>query len=216
MKKTSLLAVATVIASTNFASAAFISIAPGNVTASSEIATCCADRDPADIVNFSGRTGTAGAGGTHNVTPGNMWLSTGNGFGGVDPDPWVQFDLGAVYTINSFHVWNYNEVQPNFPDRGVNAVSVQYGTTPALGSTVGGITNFARATGLNDYTGETFNTFTPFNARYIKFDIDSNHGDGATFYGLSEVEFDGVLVPEPSAFALFGLAGLGLLLRRRR
>ena len=35
--------------------------------------------------------------------------------------------------------------------------------------------------------------FPPFAARYIKFDIDSNHGGDNNFYGLSEVQFDGSL-----------------------
>ena len=166
------------------------------------------------LVDLSGMTGNM-----HDTDPDNMWLSSGAGiFGGVDPDPSVTFDLGAVYTINSFNVWNYNETGGTFTERGVNSVSVEYGTTASLGSTVPGITSFdeAPSPAAGTYTGQAFNTFTPFNARYIKFDINSNHGDADTFYGLSEVQFDGVLVPEPSSAALFGLAGLGLILRRRR
>ncbi|MCA9270446.1 MAG: PEP-CTERM sorting domain-containing protein, partial [Planctomycetales bacterium] len=155
------------------------------VAASSEIATCCSDRDPADIVNGSGLVG-----GLHDVNPSNMWLSIGSGFGGVDPNPFVIFDMGDVHTINSFNVWNYNEAGA-FSTRGVNAVTVEYGNTPALGSTVSGITNFAQATGAAGYAGENFNSFTPFDARFVKFDIDTNHGDASTFYGLSEVQFDG-------------------------
>ena len=155
------------------------------VTASSEISTCCSDRDPADIVNGSGLVA-----GLHDVNPSNMWLSIGSGFGGVDPDPFVVFDLGDVQTINSFNVWNYNEAGA-FSTRGVDSVSIEYGNTPALGSTVAGITNFAQASGAAGEAGENFNTFTPFDARFIKFDINTNHGDAATFYGLSEVQFDG-------------------------
>ena len=56
------------------------------------------DRQDDFIVDGSGLFG-----GQHTpaVQP-NMWLSTGNGFGGIDPDPSVTFDLGAVYTITSF------------------------------------------------------------------------------------------------------------------
>ena len=76
-----------------------------------------------------------------------MWLSMGTCCGGTqDFDPWVLFDLGAVYTINSIHVWNYNEATGgNLTERGVNEVAIEYGLTEALGSTVPGITNFTQA-----------------------------------------------------------------------
>jgi hypothetical protein len=176
-----------VSATTQVCRAEIISIDPATgVTASSAIGAPF-DRQDDFIVDGSGLFG-----GQHTpaVQP-NMWLSTGNGFGGIDPDPSVTFDLGAVYTITSFHVWNYNEAPPNLTGRGVNSVSVEFGTTAALGGTVAGITNFAQANGLNTYAGEEFNTFAPFSARFIKFDINSNHGDGSTFYGLSEVQFNG-------------------------
>ncbi len=190
--KTGVATIATAVAISLFSMtsvrAQLIPIDPGTgVTASSEISTCCGDRDPADIVNGSGL-----AGGLHNVTPGNMWLSTGTGFGGVDPDPFVMFDLGDVYNVSGFHVWNYNEVGA-FSTRGVNAVSIEYGNTAALGSTLAGISNFAQAPGANGYAGEAFDSFAPFEARFIKFDIDTNHGDVNSFYGLSEVQFSGVL-----------------------
>jgi hypothetical protein len=172
--------------------AALVSIDPTTgVVTSSEISTCCGDRDPADIVNGSGL-----AGGLHDVNPSNMWLSKGSGFGGVDLDPSVTFDFGDVHTISSFNVWNYNEIGA-FSKRGVNSVSIEYGATPALGSTVVGITNFAQASGAAGDAGENFSGFSPFEARFVKFDINSNHGDGNTFYGLSEVQFDGELILAP-------------------
>lgn len=194
------------------ANAAIISIDPANVTASSEIGGSF-NRQDDFIVNGSGLNGS----GQHTtaVEP-NMWLSSGDAFGGADPDPHVIFDLGAVYTINSFRVWNYNEAPPDLTARGVNGVTVQYGITAALGSSVPGITNFAKADATNTYAGEEFSGFDPFQAQFIKFDIDSNHGGDNNFYGLSEVRFDGELVPEPSTGILAGLGGLPMLLLRRR
>ena len=204
------------------ADAALITIEPGtvgNVTASSE-GTNGLNRFDDNIVNLSGLTA-----GLHNYNSADMWLSSGTDFGGIDPNPSVLFDLGAVYTINSFHVWNYNEmdlrpngsVRTNLTTRGVNGVSVEYGTTVGLGSTVAGISNFAKADGLATYAGQNFNGFTSFNARYIKFDINSNHGDANSFYGLSEVQFDGIAIPEPSSAALLlGLGSIALVLRRRK
>jgi len=152
------------------------------VTVSSDIGPT-RDRVDDHIVDCSGLTAAQ-----HSSVPdGNMWLSSGIEYGGQDSDPSVTFDLGAVYTISRFHVWNYN--QAGYTTRGINSVSIEYGTTASLGSTVAGITNFAQATGADGYTGEEFDMFTPFSARYIKFDINSNHGDVRLFYGLSEVRF---------------------------
>ncbi len=198
--------------------AAIIVIDPLNVSSSTEIPGF--DRKDDYIVDGSGLSG----GRHNNGANGEAWLSTGTGYGGDDLEPWVIFDLGDTYTINSFQVWNYNENATGVQVlRGVNAVTVEYGTTLIGGDTVGGvsgtvagITNFAIADGTSTYTGEVFNTFTAFNARYIKLDINSNHGGDNNFYGLSEVQFDGVLVPEASSIALLSLGGIGLLLRRRR
>lgn len=195
------------------AGAALIVIPPSNVTSSSEIPPNF-NRQDDFLVDNSGMTGDF-----HAIGPpdGTMWLSRGNAFGGEDLDPFVRFDLGQPYTVNSFRVWNYNEVAgtTNLTGRGVNAVTVRFGLTESLGSAVSGITNFAQADGTNSYAGEVFDSFTPFTARYILFDIDSNHGGDNNFYGLSEVRFDGVPVPEPGAAVLLALGAL-LAVRRRR
>ncbi|MDB2430111.1 hypothetical protein N9W62_08025, partial [Akkermansiaceae bacterium] len=77
-----------------------ITIPTTNVSSSSEIGGGF-NRQDDFIVDGSGLSGGQH---TPTVQP-NMWLSTGTAFGGDDPDPWVIFDLGAVYTISSFHVW---------------------------------------------------------------------------------------------------------------
>ena len=145
----------------------------------------------------------------------NMWLSDNN-----DTAGWVQFDLGAVYTINSFEIWNYHEGWNGSQQRSVNGVTIVYGSTTANmaagtidGSSTGPGYNFAMPDVNDDpYAGETFTLASSFDARYIQFDISSTHG--ATYAGMAEVQFDGV--PEPASMSLLALGGLGLLRRKRR
>ena len=169
-----------------------IPIPVGNVSSSSEIGAPF-NRINDHLVNGSGLVGEG-----HDGTPdGTMWLSEGTCCGGAqDFDPWVQFDLGDVYLITSIRVWNYNEATGgNLTERGVNAVTIEHGITETLGSTVPGITNFTKAPEpvTNTYPGEVFDGFAPFTARYIRFDIDSNHNGDNFFYGLSEVQFEGAV-----------------------
>lgn len=194
LRRTRGLAAAGLVAALAFVPASrgeIIDIPPENVSSSSEIGGQF-NRIDDFLVDGSGLFD-----GGHDGTPdGTMWLSEGNCCGGTeDLDPWVLFDLGAVYTITSIHVWNYNEATGgNLTERGVREVTIEYGTTEALGATVPGITEFAQAPEpvTVTYPGEVFDSFPPFVARYIKFDIDSNYGDPSQFYGLSEVQFDGV------------------------
>lgn len=175
------------VAAATFSQAAHadvIDIAPWNSVGSTELPGF--GRIDDNLVNGSGLTGIE-----HDVDVLAMWLSTGTCCGGtLDTDPFVMFDLGAVYTVDSFRVWNYNEIGA-LSTRGVKDVKITYGVSSPTETVLPGVTQFQQATGAVGDTGEVFNTFTPFSARFIKFDIDSNYGDASTFYGLSEVQFEG-------------------------
>lgn len=160
-----------------------------------------------NTVNGSGFDEVAG---THS-NDGRVAWSSNTVDGDLDTTPFITFDLGAVYVIDSFSVWNFNQT----PNAGINAVTITYGETLALGSTLTEVTNFSQADGTDSYTGETFSGFTPFSARYIKFDATSNYGNSRS--GLAEVRFNETAVPEPSSsLALIGLGAMLAARRRRR
>lgn len=80
------------------------------------------NRGPANLIDGSGLSG--GLQSSSNFRP-DMWLSDNN-----DTAGWVQFDLGAVYTVSSFEVWNYYEGWSGSEQRSVNDVTIVYGSTP--------------------------------------------------------------------------------------
>ncbi len=118
----------------------------------------------------------------------------------------IVFDLGAVYSVDSFTIWNY-EGQDNSD---IEDITVNYGTTVSLGSSLGGYT--IPSSGSNPSTV----SFSTISARYIELDIATSYGGNNQRLGFTDIEFNNAVVPEPSTAALLGLSGLSLILRRRR
>ena len=163
-----------------------------------------------DSGNFGSRTATKAINGDgltgdkHDTNSNNMWLSA---TGATISDQFVVFDLGTSLTVNSFQIWNYNEgysFSRNYTNRGVNGVTISFSDDNISYTPLAGVTNFAEAPLIDDglgnpdsiqptdqYVGEIFNgggdDFTSFTARYVRFDVESSHGD--PYVGLSEVQF---------------------------
>ncbi|WP_299551674.1 Ig-like domain-containing protein [Seonamhaeicola sp.] len=130
-------------------------------------------------VNGNGLSG--GSNGTHN----NVWNT---GWGSTSPNnQWIQYDFGAAYPLGQMYVWNGNET----PSRGLNNVTIKYSDTSSNPSsmTTLGTYSWPQASGANSYAGFTGPDFAGVNARYVRIEVNSNHGDEFGV-ALAEVRFD--------------------------
>jgi hypothetical protein len=166
-----------------------------------EVSSTYCSYNKQDLINNSGLSG-----GLHGTDYRDMWMS-----GEWDTTPWLVFDLGNLCTITSTDIWQYNA---DFAlNRGVNNFDI-LGSTDNISFSPITNANLAIGPGVSvPAQNIVFNTV----AQYIKFDVLCNHGH-TVFTGLSEVKFNGTVVPVPGA-GLLGIIGLGLAgakLGRRR
>jgi hypothetical protein len=181
--------------------------------------TFSAARSADNIINGAGFTEATG----YHSNAGGDNISWTSASSTANPLPhFITIDLGANYDLSFVKIWNWNtssSLSAGSKDIDISvAASVEGGFT-SLGSfvlTIGpGLNNvdFGQVINLSGFAAAD-------NTRLVRIDIKSNHGwSNASFpglAGLSEIRFDGALVPEPSVLAAFGLGAFALLGRRRR
>ena len=151
------------------------------------------------------------------------------GFGNAFADRWsFDMDLGSDAAVTGVRFWNYQGSTQN----GISQFTLEYATqaegagnynqsltadtfgnqadtnaSPSPGGLTGDAPGHGDIDALLDMPDKTF--------RYTRFTWDSNLG--GNFVGMSEIQFEGTIVPEPSTLllSLLGLTGLMAVWRRR-
>ena len=113
----------------------------------------------------------------------NTWLSWGQ------IPATNTFDLGAVYELVGFHLWNDNEITGRSISNAVVSVS-ESGPIDGSGYTAVSLTasEFAPSTASADYVGDDYIFTPPVKARFVRVAALSQWGtDG--YVGISEIRF---------------------------
>lgn len=138
----------------------------------------------------------------NNSTP-NMWTTVGTVGPGTDVNPYIIYDLGSVYDLQTTRIWNYNE--SSFTILGARSMLLSTSLDGTNFSTFSVISP-AQAGGSKAEPAQDFTTTVPA-IRYVKMQIltnwdsppaifwssitggSSGGNDGRHLTGLSEVRF---------------------------
>lgn len=152
------------------------------------------NRDPKYAVNGAGLTGDAHA----NTADYTTWMTQTSG---VISGAWFRVDLGQVYPLHSFKLWNFNfwHATVHTTNRGIQRAEVylssqtanpgsDFSNTAVWTRAIDAVT-FAKAPGLATYTGEPPVSLSGLTARWLALRVLSNFGgSGADTVGISELQ----------------------------
>lgn len=134
---------------------------------------------------------------THDTVEDNMWIAA---LSSAAQDQSLEFTLDFNYDLSSAIIWNYNGVDGFGTDnsgRGIDEFDML--VSPDLTSPFVSVGTFSLAKADPLFTpelaAETFALTGATNVRRVKFDIISAHDGVDALVGLSEVRFDGTVLP---------------------
>ncbi len=143
------------------------------------------------------------SGNQHSTELKDMWLS-----GGTQPN-WIQFAFDKVYQLQELWIWNSNQLIESIVGFGAKSVTVEYSVEGSTWTPLGGVPEFAKATGQPTYVSGTTVNLGGVSAKYVKLTINSSWS-GVPQASLSEVRFFYIPVQAREPGPVNAAAGVGL------
>lgn len=153
---------------------------------------------------------------TSSYAASSYWLSASTAVSSGTEE--LTFDLGGTYNVDTVYYWLYTRTGT----RNLKTFDISYstddGSSFSSAVTAASLSMSDWSIGPSDRSDSTVETRTfdqLSGVTHIRFSNLENHGDGS-YFAMAELRFGGTAVPEPGVLVFCGLAGVMLLLRRRR
>lgn len=126
---------------------------------------------------------------THSPFQNQGWVSCNTSIGPIPERGdvhWLQYDLGAVYVLDSLHLWNHNVWGET--DMGVKSIMIDYSTDQQNWMSAGPFT-IEKASGSWRYQGSIGPSLNNAQAQYVVISVLSTYSTDIACAGIGEFQF---------------------------
>lgn len=126
---------------------------------------------------------------THSPFQNQGWMSCNTSIGLIPERGdvhWIQYDLGAVYVLDSLYIWNHNVWGETA--MGVKSIMIDYSTDEQNWISAGPFT-IEKATGSWKYQGAMGPSLNNTKAQYVVISVLSTHSEDTACAGVGEFLF---------------------------